>query len=459
MSQMSRLFGTSGVRGVVNEEFEPRMALDLGLALATQLGNSGKVVVGRDSRTSGPLFESCLISGLLSGGCDVVKLGIVPTPVVSFAVRFLGATAGVMVTASHNPPEYNGVKFYDSSGKAYSGEAEEEVEDIFRRSTRRARWRDIGRVSSVNVLPDYVERIVNSVSLTREFKVVVDCANGAGALVTPQLLRRLGCKVVTLNSHLSGFFPGHLPEPTADNLRDLCATVRSIGADLGLAHDGDADRIAAVDERGRMVEWDRLLALASAHAVRESGRKVVTTVDASRVVDEFVTAAGGELIRTKVGDVNVLRAMEEHGSTFGGEPSGSWIWADINPCPDGPLSGVRILELLDRAGVPFSKLVDEVPSYPVVRAKVECRNEEKERVMKAVEERFRHVFGDVREVLTVDGVRLTLEDGSWVLIRPSGTESYIRITAEADDEKRAESLTEMAGELIRQSREVIKIKG
>ena len=444
---MGRLFGTSGIRGIVNVDLKPELALDLGLALATYLKNSGLVVLGKDPRTSSNMLEGCLVSGLLSGGCDVKKLGIVPTPAVSFAIHHMGANAGVMITASHNPPEYNGIKFFGGDGMSFTPEQEDEIERLARK-TKAVAWEKIGRVGSADILPYYIDKVASSVSLSRGYKVVVDCANGAGSLATPFILRKIGCKVITMNSQPDGFFPGRPLEPAPENLRELGKVVRSTGADLGLAHDGDADRIAAVDEKGRVVGGDKLLALASAHAVEEAKGKVVTTVDASMVVDERVAAVGGSVVRTRVGDVAVAQAVKANRAVFGGEPSGAWIYPDVHLCPDGPLAGARILELMDEAAKPFSELVDEVPEYPIVREKVRCPNERKTVVMKKASARAKKAFKDVEDISTVDGVRLMLSDGSWVLVRPSGTEPFIRITAEAKTVERVNALVKAAKKLI-----------
>ncbi|KUO40404.1 MAG: phosphoglucosamine mutase [Hadesarchaea archaeon DG-33-1] len=446
---MGKLFGTSGIRGVVNKDLRPELALDLGLALATYLGNSGTVVVGKDPRTSSDMFESCLVSGLLSGGCDVKKLGIVPTPAVSFAARSLGANAGVMITASHNPPEYNGIKFWSSDGMAYRPEQEAKVEAIyFAKRLKSVPWDKIGKVEAADILPEYINEIANAVSLKRSYKVVLDCGNGAGAQVTPYLLRKLGCKVITLNSQLDGFFPGRKLEPTAENLQELCTVVKSLGADLGLAHDGDADRVAAVDEKGRVAEPDKLLALISANQVRKKGDIVVTTVDASGTVDECV-GAKGKVIRTKVGDVSVAAEIKKRGAIFGGEPCGAWIFPEVHLVPDGPLAAAKILELLESAGKQLSELLDELPEHPTVRKKIACPNEKKATVMKKFETRLRRKFKGISDVLTIDGIRFSFKDGSWALVRPSGTEPYIRVTAGGKKEKNVEKIAENAAKILK----------
>ena len=447
---MGKIFGTSGVRGVVNEDFTPELALDLGLALATHLGSSGEVAVGKDPRTSSDMIESCLISGLLSGGCSLKRLGTVPTPLVSFATRFLNAKAGVMITASHNPPEYNGVKFFTSDGMAYTPEEEEKIETLyFEKKLKSVAWDRIGEVEEVNVLANYLDEIAGAVELTRSYKVVVDCGNGAGSVVTPYLLRRLGCEVVTLNSQLDGFFPGRGLEPSPENLQDLCRVVKSVGADLGIAHDGDADRTAAVDELGRVAQADKLLALISAHQLRREGQIVVTTVDASSVVDDRVRERGGRVVRTRVGDVSVAEAIKKHRAIFGGEPSSAWIFPEVHPVPDGPLAAAKILEMLDSSGKKLSELLDGVPEYPMVREKLACPDEKKTVVMGRFRRKVGREFKGIKGILTIDGVRLSLKDGSWVLVRPSGTEPYIRVTAEGKTSARAKEIAGKAAKVLK----------
>lgn len=445
---MRKLFGTSGIRGVVGEQITPELMMDLGLTLATHLGSSGSVVVGKDPRVSSDMFESCLISGLLSGGCDVKRIGIVPTPVVAFAVRRLKAKAGMMVTASHNPPQYNGVKLWDSNGMAYTPQLETRIEDIyFGKQMKNVSWDRIGRVEKVEILGSYIDEVVAAGGLKRGYKVVVDCGNGSGSLVTPHLLRKLGCKVTTLNSHLDGTFPGRGLEPSPENLDGLCKVVKSIGADLGIAHDGDADRIAAVDERGRVAQADKLLALIASHQINQKGDIVVTTVDASSVVDEAVGKHGGKVVRTPVGDVNVAATVKEHNAVFGGEPSGAWIFPSFYLAPDGPLAAVKILKLLDSEGKKLSKLLDGLPDYQTAREKLACSNVKKVRAMEKFESKSKE-FPNVIKVSRIDGIRLEFKDG-WVLVRPSGTEPYIRVTAESRSSAHAQKLVVMATRVLR----------
>jgi phosphoglucosamine mutase len=446
---MGKLFGTSGVRGVVGKDITPELFMELGLALATHLENTGTVIVGRDPRLSSEMLEDSLIAGLLSGGCNVERIGVVPTPVLAFAVDFLGGKAGAMITASHNPPEYNGLKFWNSEGTAYGPELERKIERIyFEKKGKRVGWREIGRVGSTEVLSSYLKKLTESIKLRRGYKVVVDCGNGAGSKVTPVLLRMLGCEVVGLNCQFDGYFPGRALEPNEENLRELAEIVKATGATLGIAHDGDADRIAAIDERGRFTKEDKLLAAIAAQAVQKEGDLVVTTVDASRVVDEAVAERGGKVVRTPVGDVSVAKAVKEHGAVFGGEPSGAWIFPQIHLAPDGPLAALKILELLDSTGKKLSELVDALPDYPTLREKITCPNEKKEKMMSEFKSKAEVEFPRAERVLTIDGIKLEFKDG-WVLVRPSGTEPYVRVTAEGKNTKCARSMLKKAVDILR----------
>lgn len=448
---MSELFGTSGVRGIVNKNMTPKLALNLSKSLATKLKGPGKILIGRDTRLSGEMIEDALVAGFLSAGCEVRKLGVVPTPVVGFSVSELEADAGVMITASHNPPEYNGIKFFDSRGMALAPEKEDELEEIYsEKDFRTATWSEIRGVKHSKVLRNYLDRMGKEVSLDEEYKVVIDCSNGPTSKTTPQLLEKLGCEVLTINSQLDGSFPGHPPEPVAENLQELGNFVEDSGADIGFAHDGDGDRIAAVDEQGRIIKGDKLLALIGSYSVKRFGDGMVTTVDASKIVDEQVLEAGGKVSKTKVGDVSVAQEMDSQNLVFGGEPTGTWIIGDVHKCPDGTLAAARILEMLDGRKEPLSQLVDSMPSYPLLREKIKCPDERKSAKMESVKDQAPSTFEEAEDMLTVDGVRLEFEGGDWILIRPSGTEPYIRITAEAGDRGRVESLVETAKQLLKQ---------
>ena len=445
-SEIPKLFGTSGIRGKIGSDITLEVAVEIGMAIATYTGGKGsKIVLGYDSRTSNVMIENAVTAGLLQCGCHVLKMGMAPTPLVGYATMKLEANAGVMITASHNPPEYNGIKLWNPDGMAYRQEQERFIEEIIhKKSFKTVSWEDIGKVEEVNyVVSEYIKDILDHVDIKPGIKVVVDCANGAASYLSPIILRKAGCSVVAINSQPDGFFPGRLPEPSQKNLQELMKVVKATGADIGIAHDGDADRMIAIDEKGRMADFDKLLAIVS----REIGGTVVTTVDASLCTDKCMDEVGGHVIRTKVGDVHVAEAIEGNNATFGGEPSGTWLHPNFCMCPDGILSALRVIELVQKYGS-LSKQLDAVPSYPTIRDRVNCENFQKEPIMEKVEEELHILLDDVVDVNRIDGVRITLDDGSWVLIRPSGTESFIRITLEATSNEKAHMIRNQCAEFI-----------
>ena len=437
-----KLFGTSGIRGKIGSEVTCELALNVGKSLAYYLGNEGTVVVGYDTRTTNKMLDEAITAGLLESGVNVVMIGMVPTPLVGYATEKLDADAGVMLTASHNPSPYNGIKLWNKNGMAYTSEQEAKIEEIYSdKSYISVSWDKIGQLSvNEEIKGKYVDDLVNLVDIKEGLKVVIDCASGAGSEISPLVFRKAGCEVTTLNSQPDGFFPGRNPEPNAENLQTLMKTVVAIGADLGIAHDGDADRMITVDENGNISPFDSLLALMS----KQFDGDIVTTVDAGLCMDESVK---GEVIRTPVGDVNVAEVIIEKDASFGGEPSGTWLHPDFCMCPDGILSGLRMAELVSQKGK-LSDLLDEIPSYPNIREKVTCSKEAKFKVMENMESLLTDAFDDIVEINSLDGVRLTFADDSWVLVRPSGTEDYIRITLESRDSARAEAICETCLKII-----------
>ncbi len=445
-SKIPKLFGTSGIRGKIGLDITLELALNIGMAIGTYVGGKGhKIVLGYDSRTSNEMVESAVTAGILQCGCHVLKLGMAPTPLVGYATMKLNADAGVMITASHNPPEYNGIKLWNPNGMAYRQEQERVIEEIIHEKTfQTASWEDIGKIEENKyVVFDYIKDLLDQVDIKPGVKIVVDCANGAASYISPLILRKAGCSVIAINAQPDGFFPGRLPEPSQKNLQELMKVVKATEADIGIAHDGDADRMIAIDEKGRMADFDKILALVS----REIGGKVVTTVDASLCTDKCMEEVGGQVVRTKVGDVHVAEAIEEKNASFGGEPSGTWLHPNFCMCPDGILSGLRVIELVQKYG-PLSEQLDTIPSYPTIRDKVNCEDFQKDPIMAKVKAELHLLMDDVDDVNHIDGVRISMDDGSWVLIRPSGTESFIRITLEATSNEKAQRIRDKCAEFI-----------
>jgi len=428
------LFGSSGVRGVVNKEFTPELAASIGMAV----GSSAKcAVIGMDSRTSGPMVEAAVASGLMAAGCDVFHAGIITTPTLAEASRSMDC--GVMITASHNPPEYAGIKLWNPDGMGFSVSQSEEIEKLIEsRKFKLASWDTVGKN---HVHPEAIEnhacRILQGVGKAK-LKVIVDCANGPASTITPLVLQRMGCRVITINSNIDGHFPGRPPEPTDENLSDLKHAVVSMKADLGIAHDGDADRMVAIDDKGAFLGGDQLLAL---FAKRYSKKKVVVTVDASMAIDDFIDA---KVVRTRVGDVFVSEEVKKSKAEFGGEPSGTWIFPDQSFCPDGILAAARLVEIASKKKL--SEMRKKIPQYPIIREAVRYDPKYKEVVLRNLDKEVKAIECD--ELLTMDGYRLQFKDG-WALIRPSGTEPKIRYLAEGRTEKRAKEIMNIVSRIAK----------
>lgn len=448
MDSIPKLFGTSGIRGKYQEEITLELALDVARALAKYVGGENKkVVIGRDTRTSGKIIENVMSAGLQQSGCDVLLLGMVPTPTVGYATLKMKADAGIMITASHNPSQYNGIKLWNNDGLAYKQEQEREIEElVYHKDFNIVSWDKIGKEKDISSFKnEYIDDIIkkSEIDPNKPLKVVVDCASGAGHYLSPEALRKAGMNVITLNSQPDGFFPGRNPEPNSDNLQELMKTVKALNADVGLAHDGDADRMIAIDEKGNISDFDKLLTIMA----KEFGGVVVTTVDASACLDTEMKKIGGKVLRTPVGDVHVAESINKNNATFGGEPSGTWLHPDFCMCPDGLLSGLRIVRTIQKNGK-LSKQLDAIDNYPTIRQKVTCENDKKEAIMSIVQDDFEKEFDDVKEILTIDGVRISFEDDSWVLIRPSGTEPYIRITAEGKTQARLDDIEQKSNDFL-----------
>jgi phosphomannomutase/phosphoglucomutase len=442
------LFGTNGVRGIINKDMNIKLSQNLGMAIGTYL-SKGKVAIGTDTRTSNEMLKSSVISGLLSCGSQVVDLSIVPTPTLQYYVKHNDIDLGIVITASHNPPRFNGIKCIDSDGTELSREREEKIEKIyFSEEFSQVTWDKIGGISKEeNACEPYIKGILNNVDCEEikkaNPKIVLDCGNGAGSLVSPYLFERMGCKVVTLNSHPQGTFPGHNSEPTAENLKDLISATVSFGADLGIAHDGDADRTIIIDEKGNYLFGDRILALVAKELLLENqGGLIVTTVASSMAIGDVVKNQNGEIIYTRVGSPIVARKMMETNAIFGGEENGGLIFPKHQFCRDAAMAAAKVVEIVAKRGKPLSALIEELPKYHQFKTKVECPHEKKETALLE----FARQMED-KEVDQTDGVKI-LTDGAWVLVRPSGTEPIYRIFSEADSPDRARELSEESKNII-----------
>ena len=436
-----KLFGTNGIRGLVNKELTPEMAINVALSIGTFFGKKN-LLVGHDARTSGPMFAKAVISGLTATGCNVFFAGMAPTPALQYAVKNHCIDGGVIITASHNPPEYNGIKVIWKDGIEISHEQETEIENIyFENKLVFAEWYKLGAKRELAVVNDeYVEAIKKHVNVSeiagKNFHVVVDAANSVGGLTAPQLLRELGCKVTTINANIDGTFPGRLPEPRPENLKEIAAIVKAVGADLGVAFDGDADRSIFVAENGEIYWGDKTFALIEKHFLIENpSSKIVTPVSSSTLVKDTADAYKGEIVWTKVGSVTVSHTMKELNAKLGGEENGGVFYGPHQVVRDGAMTTALILGIMAKTGEKLSELIAEQPRYFIKKGKVDCPEDKKEKMLKKLLEQ---VKGE--NISTIDGVKIWFKDKSVILVRPSGTEPIYRLYAEAKNQEKASKL-------------------
>lgn len=445
----------SGFRGRVGDPLTPELVCALAAAFGAFVRRSGgfkgarggDVLIGRDSRTSGPMLAGAASSGLVSVGCDVVDLGVVSTPTAMLAVERSEALGGIVVTASHNPEEWNALKFAAPEGTFLDPQTMSAFLEFVREEDPvRASWDELGSVRADDgAARRHLEAILELPQLdlpalrARGFKVALDCVRGAGATIMPQLLEALGCAVVAINTEMDGRFPRD-PEPTAENLAEFAGFVRAEGADLGMAVDPDVDRLSLVDESGVPLGEDLTLALASAVVLRRTPGTVVTNLSTSRVVEDVVDAHGSELVRTPVGEIHVARRMQAENAVVGGEGNGGVILPNLHHTRDAPVAAALILQHLVDEGSTLSAAVDRWPAYAMVKTKIDFP---REALSDAYAELARQLGSD--GVDSADGARLHwVERQAWLHVRPSGTEPVVRLIAEAQGRSEAEELIKRA---------------
>ena len=438
------MVSVSGVRGRVGEALTPEVVAHFAAAFGawarSRAGGRTAVVLGRDSRVSGPMFHRAAAAALQSVGCDVIDIGLTMTPTCQLAVEYHHAAGGIMLSASHNPVEWNALKFIGPTGLFLEASEGTEMRALMDRAIPRAPWDGLGalradddagrrHLDAVLALPQIDVDAIRR----RRIRVALDCCRGAGGAFMPELLQRLGCEVTGINLETDGRFP-RPPEPIAENLGELERLVRESSADIGFAVDPDVDRLALVDERGRAIGEDYTLALAARVVLARTPGIVVTNLSTSRVVDDVAEAAGSRVIRAPVGEVNVAVRMRNEGAVVGGEGNGGVILPDLHLGRDAPVAAALVLQLLasDRRGL--SEIVADHPRYAIVKDKMDRPNVSFAAVYDALQDAFPDATAD-----TQDGLRLAWPD-RWVHVRPSGTEPIVRVIAEARDEEQAREL-------------------
>jgi phosphomannomutase len=434
--------GISGVRGIVGESLTPELIVSFAQAFGTYL-DSGRILVCRDTRSSGPMVQAAVVSGLLSAGCEVVDLGICPTPTLQLAVRWLGAPGGVSITGGHNPAAWNALKFVRCDGLYLNATQAEELLDIVHQGEfEKAPWDRIRTgVAEQDAIGHHLEVLTAAFDVAaarrRGLRVAVDCCNGASALLSPRWLELLGCTVLAVNDDPAAPFP-HRPEPKPETMAQLKAVVRAGSADIGFAHDADGERLGLVTGDGEALSEERTLTLAAAIALSQVPGTVVTNVSTTRAVDEVARRHGGTVVRTPVGQSFISEAMIEHHAVIGGEGNGAVAVPRVLLSHDAAAAQGLIIEHMARSGASLRDLVDGLPSFAMVKHDFA----EKPSVLYSVLQDFRGTIErDGLRADTTDGVVVTFDDG-WVHVRASQTESMIRVIAEAASPARARDLAD-----------------
>jgi phosphomannomutase len=428
----------SGVRGVIGDSLTPVLLTRFAQAFGTYAG-SGTIVIGRDPRTSGEMVKQAVIAGLLSSGCRVLDIGMCPVPTVQLLVRRHRALGGIAITASHNPAEWNALKFVGSDGLFLNSGRAREMLDIYHQGEYTkvggAEMREVEEVSGASDL--HVQAILDSLGplpqRDKKLRVVLDACNGAGSLVGPKLLEALGAEVIPLNVTPNGLFP-RPAEPLAENLGDLCAAVKEHHADVGFAQDMDADRLAVVSEQGIPIGEDYTLVLATLHVLAHEPGSVVANLSTTSALQEVATRFSCPLFLTKIGEVNVTEEMQKQAAVIGGEGNGGVIYPRINFARDSLVGMALVLHLMAESGNTISELVNTFPQFSVIKEKLACPSHKISAVLRMLRDEYAAYPMDVR-----DGVKVMLPNG-WFLVRGSNTEPIIRVMAEGRSDNDARDI-------------------
>lgn len=423
-------FGTSGVRGIVGESLTPRLTAALAAAFGRYVGG-GRVLVGRDTRPSGEMFEHSVIAGLLSVGCQPVLLGIVPTPTIQLMVKEVKANGGIAITASHNPGEWNALKLIGGKGTFLDDLEAGELFDIYNQNDfspcRESELRTIWQMDDAFAV--HRKRIFDNIDVEairkHHFKVAIDCCNGVGAVYSKAFLQELGCEVYTLNDRPNGIFE-RIPEPLPENLGALCKLVKAKKCHIGFAHDPDGDRLSLVDDTGKALPTHYSFLMAADHVLSDNPGTVVANIQTSMNLEEIASTYGCEVVYAKVGEINVVEKMIEVDAELGGEGNcGGVIWRKVTPGRDSFVTMALLLEMLAMCREKVSDIVADLDHYSTTSVKFPCSPSVAREIVRTMTQRYSD-----KRLLTIDGLRINYNDG-WVLIRPSNTEPVLRLTVEA----------------------------
>lgn len=444
-----RILSISGLRGVIGDGLDPAYIVEFASALGTW-ANGGSVVVSRDGRSSGPMIKHAVISALMSTGCRVLDADIATTPTCGVLVHSLGAAAGLQITASHNPVQWNGLKPFSGDGSVFNAQLGGELLELLEtRSFRQASWDQLGTCEPIaDPTAEHFRRVLALVDAEairdRKFHVVLDCNHGSGAVATPDLLRHLGCEVTVLGGQADGRFE-HTPEPLAENLTGLCDAVREHQADVGFAQDPDADRLAVVDNQGQYIGEELTLGLAADYVLPRRPGPIVVNGSTSRLTADLAARHGAQFYRSYVGEAHVCKRMREVAAVLGGEGNGGVIEPAVGYVRDSFVSMAYVLAGLAERGGTVADWVQQLPHYAIVKNKIECPRDRVDQACAALQDRFADA-----EPSQGDGLRLDWED-RWVQVRASNTEPIVRVIAEAPDADAAQQLCSEAMQTVEQA--------
>lgn len=436
-STLAKLFGTNGIRGKFGEDFTLDFVSDVCLSLASFF-NKGPILVGYDGRESSPIIAKIVCSSINSVGIDCHVTGLVPTPCLEYATKNLGYAGGIMITASHNPSEYNGIKPVFHDGVEISRKDELVVEDIFFKKNWISNNKFGHTKKEERAIETYINDIVSKVDpekiRSQKFKVVLDLGNGAQAVTAPKLCQKLGCEIVTLNEEIDGTFPGRGPEPLPENLQDLSDKVMESKADFGVAFDGDGDRTLFCDNNGNILSGDKSALLLSKYILEKNPKsKIVTSLNSASTIEKIAEKNSSTVIRTKVGSVEVSREMVLTNAIIGFEENGGFMYGLHNYVRDGAMTTALMLDLLANSTLNLSDEVATLPKTFTKKDKVQCTKEESSKIIDTLKKTNYRVD-------ETDGVKIIFNESNWVMVRQSGTEPIIRIYAESDSQEKLDDL-------------------
>jgi len=435
---MAKLFGTNGIRGIFGETFTLDFASEITLSLATYF-RKGPILVGYDGRESSIIVSKIVCSSLNSAGFDCAIAGLIPTPCLQYSTKNLGYQGGIMITASHNPPQYNGIKPTAKDGVEISRDDELKVEEIYFKKNWKLATQKLGITKKIeNTVETYLKGIKSQVNTqkikSRKFRIVLDLGNGAQAVTAPQLCRELGCEVIKINENIDGSFPGRGSEPTPQNLHVLSKTVIESKADLGVAFDGDGDRSIFCDNTGEILTGDRSALLLSRFLLEKNPKsKVVTTMNSTSRIEDIAAGSNSKVIRTKVGSVEVSREMVSTKALIGFEENGGFMYGKHNQVRDGAMTMGIVLDLLAASKKSISDELALLPSSFTTKGKVECTKDDATKIIQMLKK-------EDHKKDTTDGIKIIFNKLNWVMVRPSGTEPIVRIYAESDSQENLDVL-------------------